>query len=76
MLFRSRRVRALYLTPKGRRALSRGREIAREHEQAVTQGLSGADRKRLVDLLQKMVDEQAIGRGVHPGLSEAKPPRN
>lgn len=71
-----RRVRALYLTPKGRRALSRGREIAREHEQAVTQGLSGADRKRLVDLLQKMVDEQAIGRGVHPGLSEAKPPRN
>ena len=71
-----RRVRALYLTPKGRRALSRGREIAWEHEQAVTQGLSGADRKRLVDLLQKMVDEQAIGRGVHPGLSEAKPPRN
>jgi DNA-binding MarR family transcriptional regulator len=71
-----RRVRALYLTPKGRRALSRGRQIAKEHEEALTHGLSAADRKRLVGLLQKMVDEQAIGKGVHPGLSESKPLRN
>lgn len=71
-----RRVRALYLTQKGRRALSRGREIAKEHEEALTHGLSTADRKRLLDLLQKMVDEQAIGKGVHPGLSESKPLRN
>ena len=31
--------------------------------------MSAADRKRLVALLQKIVDEQGIGRGVHPGLS-------
>ncbi|HEY3492405.1 MAG TPA: MarR family transcriptional regulator [Solirubrobacterales bacterium] len=71
-----RRVRAIYLTQKGRRALARGRRIAKEHEEALTHGLSAADRKRLVDLLQKMVDEQALGKGVHPGLSEGKPLRN
>lgn len=64
-----RRVRALYLTGKGRRTLARGRKIAREHEEELTRGLAAADRKRLVDLLQRMVDQQAIGTGVHPGLS-------
>lgn len=64
-----RRIRALYLTGKGRQTLTRGRKIAREHEEELTRGLPAADRKRLVDLLQKMVDQQAIGKGVHPGLS-------
>lgn len=64
-----RRVRALYLTRKGRNALARGREIARTHEQEITRGMSEADRTRLVKLLQQVVDEQAIGKGVHPGLS-------
>lgn len=68
-----RRVRALYLTRKGRKALTRGREIAKQHEDELTQGLGASDRKRLLDLLQKMVDAQAIGRGVHPGLSGSKP---
>lgn len=71
-----RRVRALYLTTKGRQTLAKGRKIAREHEEALTRGLAPPDRKRLVDLLQKMVAEQAIGTGVHPGLSETKPLRN
>ena len=66
-----RRVRALYLTGKGRQTLARGRKLAGEHEEELTRGLAEADRKRLLDLLQKMVDEQAIGRGVHPGLSAA-----
>ncbi|HKH64111.1 MAG TPA: MarR family winged helix-turn-helix transcriptional regulator [Solirubrobacterales bacterium] len=64
-----RRVRALYLTRKGRTALTRGREIARVHEEELTEGMSETDRTRLTKLLQKMVDQQAIGRGVHPGLS-------
>lgn len=64
-----RRVRALYLTRKGRNALTRGREIAEAHEQELTRGMSEADRTRLVKLLQKLVDEQAIGKGIHPGLS-------
>lgn len=70
-----RRVRALYLTEKGRETLTRGREIAREHEKELTRGMAAADRKRLTELLRKIVDEQTIGRGVHPGLSgKGEPP--
>jgi DNA-binding MarR family transcriptional regulator len=65
-----RRIRALYLTGAGRRLLARGRKIAMEHEEELTRGLSSADRKRLIALLQKIVEGQGIGRGVHPGLSE------
>ncbi|HEX2392752.1 MAG TPA: MarR family winged helix-turn-helix transcriptional regulator [Solirubrobacterales bacterium] len=64
-----RRIRALYLTPKGRRLLVRGREIATAHERELTRGMSATDRKRLVELLQQLVDQQTIGKGVHPGLS-------
>jgi DNA-binding MarR family transcriptional regulator len=67
---KDRRVRALFLTAEGKRCLARGREIAAQHEQELTKGMKVADRKRLVDLLQKIVDEQAIGKGVHPGLGE------
>jgi len=64
-----RRVRALYLTPAGREALARAREVARQHEAELTEGLSGPERERLVALLRKVVDVQAIGKGVHPGFS-------
>jgi DNA-binding MarR family transcriptional regulator len=64
-----RRVRALYLTRKGRETLARGREIASAHEAELTKGMAAADRERLTRLLQKIVDEQTIGRGIHPGLS-------
>ena len=64
-----RRVHALYLTAAGRRLLARGRRIALEHEEELMKGLSAADRRRLVALLQKVVEEQGIGSGVHPGLS-------
>lgn len=67
---KDRRVRALFLTAEGRRCLARGRKIAQQHEEELTKGMKAADRKLLVALLQKIVDEQAIGRGVHPGLSE------
>ena len=66
---RDRRVRALYLTAAGREPLARGREVAREHEQELTQGLGEGERERLVELLGKVVEEQAIGQGVHPGFS-------
>jgi len=64
-----RRVRALYLTREGREILSRGRAIAKAHERELTKGMSPPDRKRLVELLQQLVDRQTIGPGVHPGLS-------
>lgn len=63
-----RRVRTLLLTAKGRRLLARGRRIAAEHEEELTRGLTDTERKRLIALLQKLVDEQQLGAGVHPGL--------
>jgi DNA-binding MarR family transcriptional regulator len=65
-----RRIRALYLTAAGRKLLARGRTIAMEHEEELIGRMSEADRKRLIALLQRVVEEQGIGRGVHPGLSE------
>lgn len=69
-----RRVRTLHLTAEGRRALARGRRIAREHEDDLASGLSEAERQRLVALLRKLVDSEGIGAGVHPGLGGSKPP--
>lgn len=65
-----RRVHALYLTSDGREALAEGRRIAAEHEAELTEGMTKADRRRLVSLLRDIVDQQEIGAGVHPGLSE------
>lgn len=71
-----RRVRALYLTAKGRKTLARGREIATAHERELTKGMLAGERELLMKLLQQIVDRQTIGRGVHPGLSGkvASPP--
>jgi DNA-binding MarR family transcriptional regulator len=69
-----RRVRALHLTPEGRRQLARGRKVAREHEEVLAGGLSEAERRELVGLLRKLVDSQGIGAGVHPALRGPKPP--
>jgi DNA-binding MarR family transcriptional regulator len=65
-----RRSHALYLTGEGRKLLARGRKIAGEHEKEMTRGMSATDRTELVALLQKIVEAQEIGPGVHPGLSE------
>ena len=51
-----RRAREVLITPNGRRALKRGRELAAEVEDDVLQGLSAAERRRLVALLRKAYD--------------------
>src|SRR5215210_7112458 len=48
-----RRAREVLITPKGRQALERARELAEEVEGVVLQGLSPAERRRLVTLLRK-----------------------
>jgi DNA-binding MarR family transcriptional regulator len=68
-----RRIRALYLTEKGRDLLVRGREIAKQHEADLTRGMSAADRKLLTQLLRQIVEKQGLGDGVHPGLSNRGP---
>lgn len=48
-----RRAREILISPKGRRALKRARELAEEVEDDVLQGLSDAERSQLVALLRK-----------------------
>jgi DNA-binding MarR family transcriptional regulator len=48
-----RRAREVLITQKGRRALKRARELAEEVEDDVLQGLSQAERRRLVELMRK-----------------------
>lgn len=48
-----RRAREVSITPEGRRTLKRARELAKEVEGAVLQGLSPAERRQLVTLLRK-----------------------
>lgn len=65
-----RRIRALYLTSEGRSLLALARRVAAEHEEELTRGMSAADRERLTALLQRIVEAQELGPGVHPGLSD------
>jgi DNA-binding MarR family transcriptional regulator len=67
-----RRIRALFVTAKGRKLLARGRKIAAEHEAELTKGMNKADRERLVALLRQIVEGASIAPGVHPGLSDGK----
>jgi MarR family transcriptional regulator, lower aerobic nicotinate degradation pathway regulator len=48
-----RRAREVLITPKGRRALKRARELAEEVEDDVLQGLSHAERRQLLQLMRK-----------------------
>ena len=67
-----RRVRALFLTAKGRRVLEKGRKIAMAHEKRLTGGLTKKEGEELAGLLRKLAASQGIGPGVHPGLSKGR----
>jgi DNA-binding MarR family transcriptional regulator len=48
-----RRAREVAITPKGRRALERGRQMAAEVEDEVLRGLTAAERRELLKLLRR-----------------------
>jgi DNA-binding MarR family transcriptional regulator len=68
-----RRVRALYLTPKGRQTLQRAVEVAIAYEAELCSGLEATEREQLIDLLQKLQAERVPKPGVHPGISQEHP---
>jgi DNA-binding MarR family transcriptional regulator len=51
-----RRAREVVITPKGRRALKRARQLAVDVEDDVLGGLSDAERRQLLALLQRALD--------------------
>ena len=71
-----RRLYSLHLTNEGREILGQIGKLAREHQEALLSALSGEDRTKLAELLQRVADEQGLTRGVHPGyqrLGKLKP---
>ncbi|MFL5886724.1 MAG: MarR family winged helix-turn-helix transcriptional regulator [Thermoleophilaceae bacterium] len=53
---RDRRAREVVITPKGRRALERGRKIALDVEDEVLRGLGDAERRQLKNLLRRALE--------------------
>jgi DNA-binding MarR family transcriptional regulator len=70
-----RRNYELHLTPEGEQLLKRLREVAVAHEKDVTTALSAEERVRLVELLQKIADQQGLTPGVHPGYRRLLGPK-
>jgi DNA-binding MarR family transcriptional regulator len=64
-----RRVRALYLTEKGRETLKVVMKVSAEHEKQLTRGLAPAEVKDLVRLLSRVAEAQGLAAGVHPGVA-------
>jgi DNA-binding MarR family transcriptional regulator len=62
-----RRVYALHLTEAGRGTLKQMRTIAREHDNAICDGLSAQERAQLFHLLKRIAERIGLAHAVHPG---------
>jgi DNA-binding MarR family transcriptional regulator len=62
-----RRSYALQLSDAGRRMLKQIGTVAREHDQAVCEPLTPAERETLGRLLQRLAEHHGLVPGVHPG---------
>jgi DNA-binding MarR family transcriptional regulator len=69
-----RRNYELHLTGEGERLLRRLAEVARAHEADLTTALGADDRRRLVELLRAIADQQGLTPGVHPGYRRLPAP--
>lgn len=62
-----RRQYALYLTAAGKELMSKLSRLARQHDRAITSGLSESQRAQLHDLLAILATQQGLTPGIHPG---------
>jgi DNA-binding MarR family transcriptional regulator len=62
-----RRLYSLHLAKGGEEILGRIGKVAREHQDALLAALSDEERRALGSLLLRIVDQQGLVRGVHPG---------
>jgi DNA-binding MarR family transcriptional regulator len=66
-----RRNHALYLTGEGTRFMTRLGKAGAAHEDEICDGLNGAERAQLNDLLSRLAAEHGLVTGVHPGYRDA-----
>jgi DNA-binding MarR family transcriptional regulator len=69
---RDRRVHRLYLTSAGTKAMRRLAELGKESEEALLGSLDAADRRTLRALLERLVADQQLTPGVHPGFRQMR----
>jgi DNA-binding MarR family transcriptional regulator len=62
-----RRIYALHLTARGKKASQAIGRVARQHENALCAALNSSERELLVRLLARIADEQRLRPGIHPG---------
>lgn len=68
-----RRSHALYLTGPGRAALAQVQAVAAEHEQQMSAGLTGEQRRQLIALLRQVAAAQSLRPGSLPGFPPHQP---
>lgn len=66
-----RRLHALHLTESGAALMTELAAVARAHEQAMTAGLTAAQKSLLRGLLADIAERQGLTPGVHPGYRSA-----
>jgi DNA-binding MarR family transcriptional regulator len=71
-----RRVKALYLTDRGREVLAKVMKVSAEHETLLCTGLGAEERRRLIELLGRIASAQGLTPGVHPGVAFGGPPKS
>jgi DNA-binding MarR family transcriptional regulator len=64
-----RRVYAIHLTEKGRRAMADVGRVAHAHDDTICAPLSDKERELLRSLLVRIADDQGLTPGVHPGFA-------
>jgi DNA-binding MarR family transcriptional regulator len=67
-----RRSYALHLTDKGRGTMKAIGRVARDHQDALLASLSAQERDLLASLLLRVVDQQGLRPGVHPGFARLR----
>lgn len=68
-----RRLYALHLTAAGKAMMGRIAEVGTAHENAILDGLSADERRRLHDLLARIAVSQGLIADVHPGYRDLAP---
>jgi DNA-binding MarR family transcriptional regulator len=68
-----RRAHSLFVTAAGHKMMAKIAAVGRESEEALLKSLSREERLQLRELLERVVNDQGITPGVHPGYRTMKP---
>lgn len=67
-----RRVHSLHLTGDGQIVMTKLKGVGRDAERELLRGLTIAERRQLLDLLQRVAVQQGLREGVHPNYARLR----